>query len=83
MERQKSFDAVRCMREIRHALSREFQGMSFDEQRRYIRERVRMPTLEEPSGEYTAQPSVAGDGGPGMLSEHSQGAAHRSPAPDP
>ena len=34
----KSFDAVRCMRDIRDALSREFQGLSFEEQRRRLDE---------------------------------------------
>jgi hypothetical protein len=58
---QKSFDAVRCMREIRDALSREFQGMSFEEQQRYIRERVRMRAPENASVQYTAQQANAGD----------------------
>lgn len=31
----------------------------------------------------SAQPSDAGDGGPGMLSEHSEGVTHRPSAPDP
>ena len=30
-----------------------------------------------------AQPADAGDGGPAMLSEHSEGTAHRPAAPDP
>ena len=58
METQsKSFDAVRCMREIREALSREFQGMSFEEQQLYIREQVHIYAPEGPSGRYAAQPS--------------------------
>jgi len=40
MEKQKSFDAVRTMREIRQRLGRTFEGMTFEEQRQYIRERV-------------------------------------------
>lgn len=42
MEKEKSIDAVRMMREIRDALSRELEGMSFEEQQRYIRERVQI-----------------------------------------
>lgn len=83
MEKQKSFDAVRCMREIRDALSREFQGMSFEEQRCYIRERVRMHAPENASVTYAAQQADASDGGPGTLSERSEGTAHRPSAPDP
>jgi hypothetical protein len=83
MEKQKSFDAVRCMREIRDALSREFQGMSFEEKQRYIRERVHVHPTEDSSGKYAAQPADAGDGGPGILSEHSKDVAHRPSAPDP
>jgi hypothetical protein len=69
MEKQKSFDAVRCMREIRDGLSRELQGMSFEEQRRYIQERVRKHAADGLSGKDAAQPVAAGDGKPGILSE--------------
>ena len=61
MKRQKKFDAVRTMREIRAALSREFQGMSFEEQQRYIGEQVRRPVAAGPAGEYAAQQANAGD----------------------
>ncbi len=83
MKNEKSFDAVRCMREIRDALSREFQDMSFEEQRHYIRERVRMRNPGDASVQYAAQQSDAGDGGPSMLSEHSEGEARRPSAPEP
>ena len=70
MEKQsKSFDAVRCMREIRDALSREFQDMIFEEQRRYIRERVGKPVADGSSGEFAAQPVAAGDGKPSTSSK--------------
>ncbi len=39
----KPFDAVRLMREIRDQLSRELEGKSFEEQKRFIRERVKLP----------------------------------------
>ena len=37
---EKKFDAVGTMREIRDRLSSEITGMSFEEQKRYIKERV-------------------------------------------
>lgn len=37
----KPFDAVRTMREIRDALSRETAKMSYEEQKQFIRERLR------------------------------------------
>lgn len=40
-KREKSFDAVRMMREIRERMSREMEGMSPDEQLAYIGEGVR------------------------------------------
>jgi hypothetical protein len=40
MEKQKRFDAVRTMREIREELNRELAGMSFEEQQQYIREHL-------------------------------------------
>ncbi len=83
MEKQKNFDAVRCMRDIRDTPSREFRGMSFEEQQRYIRERVRVHVPAGSSVQYAAQPADAGDGGPAMGSEHSEGAVHRPSAPDP
>ncbi len=38
---EKRFDAVKTMREIRDRLNEQFKGMSFEEQKRYIRERTR------------------------------------------
>ncbi len=43
MENEKPFDAVRTMRQIREELSRELDGKTFEQQKRYIRERVRVP----------------------------------------
>ena len=43
----KPFDAVRVMREIREELSRDLEGKSFDEIKRYIQERAPVP--ESPS----------------------------------
>lgn len=38
---QKSFDCVRMMRDIRQRLSERLRHMTFEEQRQYIRERLR------------------------------------------
>ncbi|HZD60752.1 MAG TPA: hypothetical protein VE439_09920 [Anaerolineae bacterium] len=38
---KKEFDAVNMMREIRDKLSKEFSGMSYDEQKKYIKERTK------------------------------------------
>lgn len=43
MKDEKQFDAVRTMRQIREELNREMAGMSFEKQKRYIRERVALP----------------------------------------
>ena len=47
---EKSFDAVQLMRQIRDKLSEQFKDMSFEEQKRYLRERLAAvkPTLETP-----------------------------------
>lgn len=37
---KKAFDAVRLMREIRDQLSREFAGLSFEEQQQRMRARI-------------------------------------------
>lgn len=37
---EKKFDAVKMMREIRDKLSKEFMNMSYDEQKRYIKENL-------------------------------------------
>lgn len=41
MKSKKKFDAVNMMREIRDKLSKEFSGMSFDEQKKYIKEKTK------------------------------------------
>ena len=38
---EKEFDAVKMMREIRDKLSKEFETMSYEEQKKYIRERIK------------------------------------------
>lgn len=38
---EKEFDAVKMMREIRDKLSKEFMTMSSEEQKEYIRERIK------------------------------------------
>jgi len=40
MRSEKKFDAVKMMREIRDRLSKEFMNLSYEEQKRYIRERI-------------------------------------------
>jgi hypothetical protein len=53
MKDEKPFDAVQTMRQIREELSRELDGKTFEQQKRYIRERVRVPygpEAQEPSG---------------------------------
>ena len=39
-EKKKEFDAVRMMREIREKLDLEIGHLSFDEQNRYVRDRL-------------------------------------------
>ena len=39
--KNRTFDAVRTMRDIRDAVNRETAGMNYEDQKRYIRERVR------------------------------------------
>ena len=40
MTREKDFDAVKMMREVRDRLSREFMNMTYDQQRRYLDEHL-------------------------------------------
>ena len=48
-KREKSFDAVEMMRQLRDSLSAQCKDMTFEEQKRYIRERLSSkPTQEEP-----------------------------------
>lgn len=42
MKTEKSFDAVKMMREIRDKLSKEFKNMSYEEQGKYIKKRVHL-----------------------------------------
>ena len=54
---KKEFDAVATMREIRDRLSAQIEGMSFDEEKRFIRKHVPRPKarhFEEPPN--TLQP---------------------------
>ena len=39
---EKKFEAVKTMREIRDRLSEQFKGMSFAEQKQYIRGRIKI-----------------------------------------
>ena len=44
MRSEKKFDAVKLMREIRDKLSKEFMNLSYEEQKRYIKERIKPET---------------------------------------
>ena len=44
MRCEKKFDAVKMMREIRDKLSKDFMNMSYEEQKRYLRERIKPKT---------------------------------------
>jgi hypothetical protein len=50
---KKPFDAVQMMREIRDTLSMQFQEMSFEEQKQYIRERLRVKAKPRRAGTRT------------------------------
>ncbi len=39
---EKRFDAVKTMRAIRDTLSEQFKDMSFEEEKRYIKERLKL-----------------------------------------
>jgi len=41
MRSKKKFDAVKMMREIRDKLSKDLMNMNYEEQKRYIREKVK------------------------------------------
>ncbi len=41
MKMSKDFNAVKMMREIRDKLSRKFAEMSYEEQKKYIKERIK------------------------------------------
>jgi len=44
MRNKKKFDAVKMMREIRDKLSEDFGNMSYEEQKKYIEERIKSKT---------------------------------------
>lgn len=53
-EIEKAFDAVQMMRSIRDRISEEISGMTFDEQRAYIHERLKDESIArfcKPGGE--------------------------------
>lgn len=54
MKREKEFDAVKMMRELREQVSREIEGMTYEEQRRYLDECLRTSTLRKPPEEQPA-----------------------------
>ncbi len=41
-KKAKTFDAVAMMRQIRDQMSREIEGMSFEEKKRYLKDRLRV-----------------------------------------
>ena len=41
-QREKPFDAVQLMRHLREKLSREVEGMSYEEEKEYIRKQVQL-----------------------------------------
>jgi len=41
MKTEKKFDAVMTMREIRDAISREVQGMTFEQQQEYMKKQLK------------------------------------------
>jgi hypothetical protein len=44
MKKEKKFDAVEMMRRIRDRLSEEFMNMSYEKQKKFIRERIKQST---------------------------------------
>ena len=56
---KKEFDAVASMREIRDRLSAQIEGMSFEEEKRFIRKQVPQPRArhaKEPPNTYEDSP---------------------------
>ncbi len=45
---EKEFDAVKMMREIRDKLSKELENMSYEEQRKYIRGKIKPEIAFQP-----------------------------------
>ena len=50
MKTEKKFDAVKAMREIREEISREIQGMSFEQEKDYIESSLRPGKEQEKVG---------------------------------
>jgi len=50
MKSEKQFDTVKTMREIRVEISREIQGMSFEQEREYIEKHLKSRRAEEKVG---------------------------------
>ncbi|MFL6203098.1 MAG: hypothetical protein ACJ76J_28350 [Thermoanaerobaculia bacterium] len=57
MKTEKKFDAVMTMREIRDAISREIQGMSFEQQREYMRKQLKSRSEGDREGCNRRQPN--------------------------
>lgn len=45
-QEEKAFDAVQLMRKLREKLSRETEGMSYAEEKEYIRKRVKLKAAQ-------------------------------------
>lgn len=56
MNDEEQFDAVETMRQIREGLSRELAGKSFEQQKRYIRERIALPYT--PEAKHSTEPDT-------------------------
>ena len=62
---EKSFDAVQMMRQLRDKLSAQCKDMTFEEQKRYIRERLSSkPMKEEPVASSAPPVSATGAANP-------------------
>ncbi len=57
---EKTFDAVRLMRSIRNDLNEQMRGMTFEEQRAYIRERLGSGSTDRPSERDGSRPLPGG-----------------------
>lgn len=45
-KQQKDFDSVQLMRRLRERISRETEGMSYEEERTYIRDRIKRGKIQ-------------------------------------
>ena len=66
MKAKKKFDAVKMMREIRDRLSKEMMGMSFQEQKEYIRKQLSSDRHDKKQVQQSGRPA-AGDLEPGRM----------------